>query len=158
MNFIAILAAAVIASILAAAITYFLTALRAEKSAADRGRELAEAVAALQSEKARFEQEARAIEESTRRKALDEFLADLHIEERHYLRQHRVLFAHRKSLVLQERIFFRNVPLSNWVEHEVPVEEGADLDALARTLSIFDAVDGGAAIARSSRGLLFSKR
>jgi hypothetical protein len=50
-----------------------------------------------------------------------------------------MLFMNRKSLVLQERIFFRNIPLSNWVEHEMVVEEGADVDKLAKTLSIFGA-------------------
>jgi len=40
-------------------------------------------------------------------------------------------------LVLQERIFFRNIPLSSWVEHEMPVEEGADVEKLARTLAVF---------------------
>src|SRR2546426_8286191 len=40
---------------------------------------------------------------------------------------------------LQERIFFRNIPLSNWVEHEMVVEEGADIDKLAKTLSVFGA-------------------
>jgi len=156
MNFLALIIA-VIASAVSVAITYFITTLRAERAAAGRARELAEAVAALENEKARFGEAARGIEENARRKALDEFLADLHIEERHYLREHRVLFAHRKSLVLQERIFFRNVPLSNWVEHEIPVEEGADLDALAKTLSIFDAIDDGTSIARSSQALLFAK-
>ena len=42
-----------------------------------------------------------------------------------------------KMLVRQERIFFRNIPLSNWVEQEIPISEGADLDMLARTLSVF---------------------
>jgi hypothetical protein len=118
---------------------------------------MAHAVSTLEAEKAKFEGAARGIEESARRKALDEFLADLRVEERRYVREHRVLFAHRKSLVLQERIFFRNVPISNWVEHEVPVQEGADLDALARTLRAFEAIGDTAPIARSSRALLFSK-
>ena len=39
--------------------------------------------------------------------------------------------------MLQERIFFRNIPLSSWVEHEMPVEEGADVEELARTLAVF---------------------
>jgi hypothetical protein len=116
---------------------------------------LAEALAALENEKARFEGAAKGIEESAKRQALDEFLADLHIEERHYVRQHRILFAHRKSLVLQERIFFRNVPLSNWVEHEVPVEEGADLDGVAKTLSVFTALDEIASPKRGGSTLSF---
>ena len=158
MNFLAIVAVIVLASIGSSVITYFITALRAERSAAERTRALAGAVAALENEKAKFEQAAKAIEENAKRKAMDDFLADLHVEERHYVRQHRVLFVHRKCLVLQERIFFRNIPISNWVEHEIPVEEGADLDAVAKTLSVFDAIEGGTSIARSSRTLLFSRR
>jgi hypothetical protein len=136
-------------------ITYLITRLRAERASAERTSALAEAVAALENEKANFEHAARGIEESARRKALDEFLADMRIEERRYVREHRVLFAHRKSLVLEERIFFRNIPLSNWVEHEIPVEEGADLDAVARTLSIFNQIEGAATAPRSSRRLPF---
>ena len=124
-------------------LTYLITRLRMERSATRQARALAEAVAALENEKANFEQAARGIEENARRKALDEFLADMHVEERRYVREHRVLFTHRKSLVLQERIFFRNIPISNWVEHEVPVEEGADLDALTKTLSVFSALEEG---------------
>jgi hypothetical protein len=124
--------------------TYLLMRLHMERASAERGRALAEAVAALENEKVKFEQAAKGIEENARRKALDEFLADLRVEERHYIREHRVLFAHRKSLVLQERIFFRNIPISNWVEHEVPVEEGADLDGVAKTLSVFtNAIESG---------------
>ena len=137
-------------------ITYLLTQLRMERVSAERGRALAEAVAALENEKLKFEQAARGIEENARRKALDEFLADLHVEERHYVREHRVLFAHRKSLVLQERIFFRTIPISNWVEHEVPVEEGADLDGVAKTLSVFNnAIEGGNPPPQSARKLWF---
>jgi hypothetical protein len=38
---------------------------------------------------------------------------------------------------LQERLYFRNLPLCNWVEHEVPIEEGADLESLVKTLAVF---------------------
>src|SRR5215471_21536389 len=144
-----ILAVAIVSSVF----TYLLTRLKTEKAAAERVRALAEAVAALDNEKAKFEQAAKGIEESAKRKAFDEFLADLHVEERHYLREHRVLFAHRKSLVLHERILFRNIPISSWVEHEVPVQEGADLDALAKTLSVFEAIGDATPIARGSRAL-----
>src|SRR5689334_8906964 len=139
-------------------LTYLVTTVRTERLAAERARALAETMAALENEKAKFEQAARGIEENARRKALDEFLADLRVEERRYVRQNRVLFAHRKSLVLQERIFFRNVPISNWVEHEIPVEEGADLDAVARTLSVFDAIGEGIPPSAGPRALLFSRR
>src|SRR5690242_8513272 len=146
-----ILAAAVAASV----VTYLVTRLKMERASKERERALAEAVAALENEKANFEQAARGIEENARRKALDEFLADIRVEERRYVREHRVLFAHRKSLVLEERIFFRNIPISNWVEHEIPVEEGADLDAVAKTFSVFNAIDEGMSGPRSPRKLLF---
>jgi hypothetical protein len=136
--------------------TYLVTRLRMERAAEERVRALAEAIAALENEKAKFEQAARGIEENAKRKALDEFLADLHVEERHYVREHRVLFAHRKSLVLEERIFFRNIPISNWVEHEVPVEEGADLDDVAKTLSVYHGIQGEtSASQQSARRLWF---
>ncbi len=84
-----------------------------------------------------MEQALKNTEEGARRKAMDEFLADIRVEERHYTREHRMLFLTKKSLVRQERIFFRNIPLSNWVEQEMPIHEGADLDKLAQTMSIF---------------------
>ena len=133
-------------------VTYLLTRLKMERRASERVKELAEAVAALENEKAKFDEAAKGIEESARRKALDEFLGDLRVEERRYVREHRVLFMNRKSLVLEERIFFRNIPISNWVEHEIPVEEGADLDALANTMRVFDALDSGG---RPAKKLLF---
>ena len=42
-------------------------------------------------------------------------------------------------MVMQERLFFRNIPLSNWIEHEMVVEEGLDLDQLPKE-SVFAAV------------------
>ena len=146
---------AIVLAIAASLITYLLTRLRMEKASTDRIRALAEAVAALENEKAKFDEAAKAIEENAKRQALDDFLADLHVEERRYLRQHRVLFAHRKSLVLQERIFFRNIPISNWVEHEVAVEEGADLEGIARTLSVFNALEGNGSASSAARRLMF---
>src|SRR6185436_12030439 len=135
--------------------TYLLTRLRMERAAGERVRALAEAIATLENEKAKFEHAARGIEENAKRKALDEFLADLHVEERHYVREHRVLFAHRKSLVLQERIFFRNIPISTWVEHEVPVEEGADLDGVAKTLRVFNGIQSETSVSQGARQVLF---
>src|SRR5260370_23717879 len=104
----------------------------------DKEREaVSEARILLESHKKAMEESLKAVKEHTKRKALDEFLADVRTEERHYVRENKMLFMNRKSLVLQERIFFRNIPLSNWVEHEMVVEEGADVDKLAKTLSIF---------------------
>jgi hypothetical protein len=156
MSFWVSLGLILVASIGSAYITYLLMRLRTLRASADHERQLAEALIAVENEKSKFEQASAAIEESVRRQALDEFLADLRVEERHYVREHRVLFARRKSLVLEERIFFRNIPLSNWVEHEMLVEEGADLDAVAKTFSVFSgALDEGSPVSRGSRKLPF---
>ena len=78
-----------------------------------------------------------------RRRSLDDFIADLHTEQRNFVRQQRSLFSTRKSLVVQERLYFRNLPLCNWVEHEVPIEEGSDIKSLIRTVSVFGGGDEG---------------
>jgi hypothetical protein len=143
MNFAMFAGLIAVVAIISSGFTYLITRLRMERASAGAGRALAEALAALENQKEKFEQSVRGIEENAKRQALDEFLADLRVEERHYVREHRLLFARRKSLILQERIFFRNVPISNWVEHEVPVEEGADLEGVAKTLSVFSALEAG---------------
>ena len=68
------------------------------------------------------EERVRAAEAEARRKAFDEFLADVRIEERHYLRETDTPSEHRKCLVLQERVCFRNIPLSQWIERELPFQ------------------------------------
>ena len=145
-----------IGAIASGVFTYLLTRLRIAKESAGHAQAVAKAVAALENERSKYEFAAKGIEENARRQALDEFLADIRVEERHYVREHRVLFAHKKSLILQERIFFRNIPISSWVDHEVQIEEGADLDALAKTLSVFNnAIEGGSTGSRNARRLPF---
>jgi hypothetical protein len=127
--------------VLSAAVTgvavWFVMRSRAEVLLSPQREELAAARGALAAQKQSIEDSLRNAEESARRKAMDEFLADIHIEERHYTREHRLLFLTKKSVIRQERIFFRNIPLSNWIEQEMPIEEGADADKLAQTMSIF---------------------
>ena len=44
----------------------------------------------------------------------------------------------RKSLVLQERMYFKTIPLSDWIEHEILLDDGADVDRMVRDMTIFD--------------------
>ena len=127
----------ILVSIGSGALAYYLMKARMEAAIAGERSSLAEARARLEGQTATLQETIRATEEAAKRKAFDEFLADLRVEERHYLREQKALFLSKKSLVLQERIFFRNIPLSSWVEHEMPVEEGADVEKLARTLAVF---------------------
>jgi ATP-dependent DNA ligase len=98
---------------------------------------LAEARAIINAQHKTMEERVRAVTEETKRKALDDFLSDFRVEERHYLRESKSLFMNRKSMILQERLYFRNIPLSNWVEHEMVVEDGNDIQRLAKACSVF---------------------
>src|SRR5215510_3475297 len=120
-----------------ALLAFYIMQARLDVAVAKEREATAEARGQLEAHKKALEETIKATEEQARRKALDEFLADIRSEERHYVRENKMLFMNRKSLVLQERIFFRNIPLSNWVEHEMVVEEGADVDKLLKTLSVF---------------------
>lgn len=105
-----------------------------ERLAADRGSLEAEKTAM----KASLETALRAAEETARRQSLDVFLSEIKVERRHYTRENRLLMHNRRSLILQERIYFRNLPLSDWIEHEVVMEDGADVQQLVQDMTIFD--------------------
>jgi hypothetical protein len=94
---------------------------------------LAEARATISSQKITMEERIKATEEATKRHALDEFMQDFRVEERSYVRESKSLTQMTKHMVMQERLFFRNIPLSNWIEHEMLVEEGHDLDQLPQS-------------------------
>ena len=118
-------------------LVYFVTQSSADVKLAKQREDLAAARATIEAQKENLAGALKNAEESARRQALDDFMADIRIEERHYVREHKALFLTRKAVVRQERIFFRNLPISNWIEQEMPFEEGADLDQLAKTMAIF---------------------
>ncbi|HUP02685.1 MAG TPA: hypothetical protein VMU19_01770 [Bryobacteraceae bacterium] len=103
---------------------------------------LAETRGELKAEKAGLESTLqtvmRAAEETARRQALEGFLSELRVEQRHYSKEDRTLTRNRKSLVLQERMYFRGIPLSDWIEHEILMEAGADVDRLVQDMTVFD--------------------
>jgi hypothetical protein len=105
-----------------------------ERLAADRGALDAEREAL----KVSLDTALRAAEESAKREALDNFLGEIRVDQRHYTRDNRTLLHDRKSLVLQERMYFRNIPLSDWIEHEIVVDEGADVSRLVQDMTVFD--------------------
>ncbi len=115
-----------------ALLSFYIMQARMEVALAKERESLAEARATISSQKVTLEERIKATEESTKRRALDEFMQEIRVEERSYVRESKSLSASRKSMVMQERLFFRNIPLSNWIEHEMIVEEGHDLDQLPR--------------------------
>jgi multidrug efflux pump subunit AcrA (membrane-fusion protein) len=104
-------------------------ALKAQK------KELSSQKKALTAQKKSLDNSLKYLEESVRRKAMDDFLTEIRVEERHYIREDASLPSPRRSRIRQERVYFRNIPLSNWVEHEMPIEEGADSEKPSQTVA-----------------------
>jgi hypothetical protein len=136
-----------------ALLSFFIMQSRMEVALSKERESLAEARAEIRTQKNTMEERVRATENESRRRALDEFMQDFRVEERHYFRENKSAVARQKSMVLQERLYFRNIPLSNWVEHEMVVEEeGADVQHIARGASVFStrslSEDGQATVSR----------
>jgi len=113
-------------------LSYYIMQARMEVALAKERESLAEARATITSQKITMEERIKATEEATKRLAMDEFMQDFRVDERSYARESKSLTASRKTVVMQERLFFRNIPLSNWIEREMVVEEGMDLDQLPK--------------------------
>jgi hypothetical protein len=97
------------------------------EAALSRDREsLTEARTQLIHQQKALEDRVRAVQAEARRQAFDEFLADVRVEERHYMREIESPTDRRKCLVLQERVCFRNIPLCQWIERELPLERGRE--------------------------------
>ena len=118
-------------------LSFFIMQARMDVAVAREREVIAQIRAQLSAQKEVMEERVARTEEETSRRCFDNFLGDFRVEERHYTKESKSLFVNRKSMVLQERLFFRNIPLSNWVEHEMTMEEGGDLSKLAQATSIF---------------------
>ena len=147
-------------AIASALLAWFVTQSRMEVKLAEQRETVAETRGALKAEREAMEislrSAVRAAEESAKRQAFDLFLGELKVEQRHYTRENRMLMNSRKSLVLQERMYFRNIPLSDWIEHEITVDDGADVGRLVQDMTIFDrsvvAIDEAQRINEAPRG------
>src|SRR6516165_4519905 len=123
-------------------LAWFVTQSRMEVKLAEQREMLAETRGAIAAERQAMEVSmkaaVRAAEESAKRESFDAFLAEIKVEQRHYTRENRMLMNSRKSLVLQERMYFRNIPLSDWIEHEIVMDEGADVSRMVQDMTVFD--------------------
>ena len=120
-----------------ALLSFYIMQARLEVAVAKERESLAEAHAIIRNQEKLMVEKVKSAEESTMRHAFDQFLGDFRVEERHYMRENKSMFVNRKALVLQERLFFRNIPLSDWVERELVVEEGASLSHAIQNLTVF---------------------
>jgi hypothetical protein len=130
------------AAVASGLLAWFIMQSRMEVALALQRERLAETRGALDAEKTALGQSLdtalRAAEATAKCEAMENFMDELRVEQRHYTREDRTLMQNRKSLVLQERMYFRNIPLSDWIEHEVMVEDGADVGRLVQDMTIFD--------------------
>jgi len=120
-----------------ALLSFYIMQARMEVALAKERESLAEARALINTHKVTADERVKATEEAARRKALDEFMQDFRVEERGYMRETKSMFSNKKLMVMQERLYFRNIPLSNWVEHEMLIEDGADSRRIAKNCSVF---------------------
>jgi hypothetical protein len=121
---------------------WFVMQSRMDVKLAQQREMMAEERGSLSAERATFrasvDSTVKAATEVARREAFDTFLTELKVEQRHYTRENRQLAANRKSLVLQERMYFRNIPLSDWIEHEIVMDDNTDVNRLVQDMTVFD--------------------
>src|SRR6476646_6056116 len=120
-----------------ALLSYFVMQARMDVALAKERESLAEARAMISSHKVTLDERVKATEEACKRQALDDFMHDIRVEERSYVRETKSLNASKKTMVMQERIFFRNIPLSNWIEREMLLEDGLDTSRQLTAESVF---------------------
>jgi hypothetical protein len=115
----------------AGVLSFIVVQARMETTLAREREELIVARSRLLHQRKVTQEKIRTAESEARRKALDEFLADVKVEERQYYRETESAQERQRCLVLQERICFRNIPLSQWIERELPVstEPAPELEA-----------------------------
>ena len=120
-----------------ALLSYFVMQARMEVALAKERESLAEARAKISSYQVTLDERVKATQEECKRQALDDFMHEIRVEERSYVRETKSLNASKKTMVMQERIFFRNIPLSNWIEREMLLEDGLDTSRQLTAESVF---------------------
>jgi hypothetical protein len=101
------------------AIAWYLGRVRQQARLALRHEAEAEHNTHLRLQERVAEERVRAAEQAARRKAMDEFLSDIHAEERAYPRRRELGGSRTRSVVVEERLYFRNLPVSNWSQQEL---------------------------------------
>ena len=120
-----------------ALLSYYIMQARMDLAISKEKETITQVRTQLTSQQQLMEEKMRTVEEATKRKSMDDFLGDIRVEERHYVKESKSLFMNKKAMILQERLYFRNLPLSNWVEHEMVVEEGNDIGRILKNASVF---------------------
>ena len=109
----------------AALLICFMMRCRMEEAIAQERAALAQLGSRLAAQRQSLEKTIVDAQAAVKREAFDGFIEDFHVEQRHYIRRSKLLFLTMKTLVVQERILFRNLPLCDWVERKITLEETA---------------------------------
>lgn len=64
---------------------------------------------------------------ASRRPSADELLAELRIERRRFMRRLAGARGNEVTLITQERLYLRNIPLTSWMQEELPLGTGEEL-------------------------------
>ena len=132
-----------------ALLCYFIMQSKMDVAIAKEREALIEAHAKLRANQLQMEEKVKAAEELMKRKALEEFLQEFRTEERSYMRESKGTHVQKKSMVLQERLYFRNIPLSNWIETEMLVEQTGEEPRLPSSFNTRNlGVDGQSSMSR----------
>jgi hypothetical protein len=76
-----------------------------------------------------------------RQPGTEEFLSNLRVERRRFVRRLSGAHGSTNSVITQERLYFRNIPLTGWMEDEVALGEG---ELTATETSLVPAIANGA--------------
>ncbi len=101
----------------------------------------AEALLRAQTEAA--EDRVRSATEAARNVGMERVLGDLRVEERR--------FARNNAVVVQERLLYRNLPLSNWIEHEMAAAAGSGTEQPVLRPTVFPVAAATPALPEATR-------
>ena len=72
------------------------------------------------------------------RLGVDELLAELRMERRRFLRRIPGPKGYETTVITQERLFLRNIPLTGWMQEELPLGAGEELPAEASVVPLIE--------------------
>ena len=76
-----------------------------------------------------------------KRPSFEELLAELRLESRRFLRRMDGPLGYETTVLTLERLYFRNVPLTGWMQEEIPLGSG---EPLAEQTVLIQEMAGGA--------------
>lgn len=80
------------------------------------------------------------VENETRGPALEELLAELRVERRRFLRRVPGPKGLETTVILQERLYLRNLPLTGWMQDELTLGSGEELPGETVGVPLLDSV------------------